>query len=346
MSSTAPSRDRTQPPRQPWYKAQLSLATSQLFPHDFYGFTVSTNNAIPDPPPHVEIFALRGGSGPPLLLLHGYPQTHLIWHKIIPALREHYTLIIPDLRGYGRSSKPRRKDDADADDHSWYAKSAMAEDLVVVMDQLGYKDEPFYVLGHDRGGRVAHAMCVNHPSRVKKAMLLDIVPTLAMFNATDKMLATAYWHWFFLSQARPFPEDAILAAPQAFAEKQLTRMLAASGRKREDVFVDAAWEEYCKLFTDADTVHGMCEDYRAGAKEDCEEQERNLEEERKIQCKIRVLWGKDGVCEKGFDVKKEWEKVSKDGCWDERGEAVPGGHYIPEEQPEILTRHALEFFKD
>jgi len=339
MQSTPAQPATARPIRQPWYKTPLSPATSQLFPANFFAFTVWVRES-----PNVDIFALTGGQGPPLLLLHGYPQTHLIWHKLVPSLVQHYTLIIPDLRGYGRSSKPRRDDDAN--DHSWYAKSTMAEDMIIMMQQLGWGDKAFYVLGHDRGGRVAHAMCVNYPERVKKAMLLDIVPTLAMFNATDKMLATAYWHWFFLSQQRPFPEDAMLAAPQAFAEKQLARMLATAGRRREDVFADAAWEEYCKLFTDAQTVHGMCEDYRAGAKEDCEEQDRDLKSGKKIQCKIRVLWGKEGVCEKGFDVKKEWEKVSERGCWDDRGEAVPGGHYIPEEQPEILSRHVLEFFKD
>lgn len=213
------------------------------------------------------------------------------------------------------------------------------------MDAFGF-DKEFSVLGHDRGGRVAHAMCADYPQRVKKAMMLDIVPTLAMFNATNKMFATAYWHWFFLIQPHPFPENAMLAAPQTFAEKQLTRMLKTSGRKREDVFVDAAWEEYCKLFTDAEGVHGMCEDYRAGAQEDCIEQEQNIKAGKKIQCKIRVLWGKDGVCEKGFDVKKEWEKVSEDGCWDEKSEAVPGGHYIPEEQPEVLKKHVMEFFAE
>jgi len=175
-------------------------------------------------------------------------------------------------------------------------------------------------------------------------MVLDIVPTLAMFRATDRALATAYWHWFFLSQPAPFPEKAILAAPDVFAEKQLTRML--HGRKREEVFVDEAWEEYCKLFRDEDGVHAMCEDYRAGAEEDCDEQEREDSEGRKIKCPLMCLWGKLGVVEKAFNAKKEWEKVCEEGMWDDRSEAVEGGHYVPEEQPEVLVRHILAFFAE
>lgn len=211
-----------------------------------------------------------------------------------------------------------------------------------MLDALGYKDEAVYVCGHDRGGRVAHALAVNHPHRVKKLMVLDICPTLGMYEKTDKRIATAYFHWFFLIQPTPFPEDAMLAASKTFARKQLGGLL--KGREASDVFVPKAYSEYAALFKDPDTVHAMCEDYRAGAQEDCEEQKQNIEAGRRIKCPLRVLWGKKGLIEAAFDASQEWEKVCEKGCWDEGSEAVEGGHYIPEEQPDVLGRHILEFF--
>jgi len=231
---------------------------------------------------------------------------------------------------------------SDSDDHSLYTKSAMASDCVAVMKAQGFSK--FNVLGHDRGGRVAHKLAVDHSSSVERVMVLDICPTLAMFNATDKAFAQAYWHWFFLIQPFPFPEKTILAAPEAFAEKQMAAMAGVLG-DREAVFAPEAWAEYGKMFRDADTVHAMCEDYRAAAKEDCEAQREDLEEGRMIECPFKVLWGAKGVCEKMFDTKKEWRKVCKEAALDESSQAVPCGHYIPEEQPETLLEHALEFFK-
>ncbi|KAL8702307.1 MAG: hypothetical protein Q9201_004477 [Fulgogasparrea decipioides] len=298
--------------------------SSHLYPH----FQASTTPTAKD----TEIYAIHGGNGPPLLLLHGFPQTHLLWHKVAPELSKHYTLIIPDLRGYGDSSKPT----TDPNNHSHYSKSAMAADCVALMDSRNYPT--FYVCGHDRGARVAHSLCVNFPQRVKKCILLDICPTKAMYAATDRSLAQAYWHWFFLIQPAPFPEDAITAAAASsvFASKLLLH---------RDVHGEA-YDAYAKQFTHWPTVHAMCEDYRASAKEDIEEQTADEAARKKIRCPLRVLWGTQGVVEKMFDARREWEKASEEGMVDDGICALDCGHFIPEERPEELVRHVVEFFRD
>lgn len=316
---------------------------ASLFPN-FVSFDEKVSSS-----PSVTIHGVRSGTGPPLLLIHGYPQTHYIWHKVAPTLAKTYTVVAIDLRGYGASSKPSLRSSSDissapsdADDHSLYAKSAMARDCVAVMKAQGFSK--FSIIGHDRGGRVAHKLAIDHPDAAERVMVLDICPTLAMYNATNKAFATAYWHWFFLIQPFPFPERAMLASPETYAEKQMA-VMAGVVENRESVFALEAWKEYGKLFTDADTVHAMCEDYRAAAKEDCDEQQKDEEAGKKIKCPFMVLWGKKGVCEKMFDTKKEWKKVCEEGMLDEKSQAVPCGHYIPEEKPEGLLQHINEFFK-
>ncbi|KAF8858080.1 putative epoxide hydrolase [Acephala macrosclerotiorum] len=280
--------------------------------------------------PTLTIHGTRSGSGQPLLLLHGFPQTHHIWHKVSPELAATYTVVAIDLRGYGKSSKLPSDDS-----HKAYAKSTMAEDCVKVMHELGF--EKFWILSHDRGARIAHKLAVDYPEKVGKLMMLDIAPTLAMFEKTDQEFATKYWHWFFLIQPSPFPETLILNDPEAFKLPFFGGSYA--GQKR---FMDAeALNEYVAQFKDEAGVHAMCEDYRAAATIDLVEQRKDREEGRKIQCPVRVLWGKQGLVEKKFDCLAEWRAVCENEV---SGEAVDSGHYVAEEVPEILMKHVKEFF--
>lgn len=266
---------------------------------------------------------------PPLLLLHGFPQTRHIWHRIVPHLTTTYNLIIPDLRGYGESSKPPSV--------AAYAKSAMAKDMMALMNHLGHKT--FFVCAHDRGARVAHKLLVDYPNHVRKAILLDICPTLSMYQATSQEFATAYFHWFFLIQPAPLPETLISATPRKFAE------LCMGGKdgKGLDIFDTACYEEYVKLFEDEDTVHAICNDYRAAATVDLDEQRADLEKGRLIKAPVRIIWGKKGVIEKCFDAMAEWRKVVGEGVVLD-GYSVDSGHYIPEEAPDDVVKAVCEFF--
>ena len=278
----------------------------------------------------VSIQGCQSGSGPPLLLLHGFPQTHLIWHQIASKLAEHYRVIALDLRGYGGSSKPPSDPS-----HKMYAKSTLAQDVVTVMDRLNHPQ--FYLCGHDRGGRVAHQLCINYPSKVLKVMVLDIVPTLTMFDSIDQTAATAYWHWFFLIQAPPFPEQALHANPELWAQK----FMALPGVK-QDVFHEDALKAYTDLFRDKAGCHAMCEDYRAGATIDLEEQRRDRAEGRRVKCPLKAIWGAKGLVGTKFDAVKEWRSVCEREV---EGVALECGHYIPEEKPEELLEHMLAWFK-
>ncbi|KAF3771082.1 alpha/beta-hydrolase [Cryphonectria parasitica EP155] len=267
---------------------------------------------------------------PPLLLLHGFPQTLHIWHRIAPRLTDTFTVVLLDLRGYGTSSKP-------GGDVSQYAKSVMARDCVTVMETLGYKS--FYLCGHDRGGRVGHKLCVDHPDRVRRAMFLDICPTLAMYEATDLTFATAYFHWFLLIQPAPLPETMLLSNPRRLAELFMGgRQLGGTG-----IFEPECFDKYVAGMSDPDCVHAMCEDYRAAATLDLDEQRADLEGSRRIRCPLRVLWGKAGVVEKRFDALREWRKVVEEGVKVD-GYAVDSGHYIPEHAPDDVLAAIQEFF--
>lgn len=282
----------------------------------------------------VTINGLRSGdsssSKPPLLLLHGFPQTLHIWHRVAPQLLDKYTLILIDIRGYGQSSKP--------EDVSAYAKSAMARDCIDVMDSLGFTD--FYVCAHDRGARVAHKLCVDYPDRVRKVILLDICPTLSMFTQTDFDFAKAYFHWFFLIQDAPLPEMMISGRSRHFAE------LFMGGRQKEGLklFDPTCFDFYAKSLEDEATVHAMCNDYRASATLDLDEAREDLKQGRKIRSPLLVLWGKHGVIEKCFDAVKEWKDVTEPGVPVE-GHSVESGHYIPEHAPGEVVSAVLKFFK-
>ncbi|KAL9055673.1 MAG: hypothetical protein Q9162_003399 [Coniocarpon cinnabarinum] len=298
---------------------------TMLFSSDFTSIDIPVS-------PSITIHGVKGGTGPPLLLLHGFPQTKDIWHKVATPLSKQYTIVALDLRGYGGSSKPQAPKENMAD-HSLYSKSAVAADMVAAMKYLGF--ERFFLVGHDRGARTAHALATHHPAAVEKLLLLDIIPTLAHYSTTTSTFATAYWHWFFLIQPSPFPEMAIISAPDTFAEQQMGAARLGGGR---DIFDPEAWKIYAAQFRDREGVHAMCEDYRAASTVDCEEQKRDREQGRKIRCETRVLWGKYGVIEKLYDAVKEWGEVVEEGKLDVKGcRAVEAGHYIPEERPEDLV---------
>lgn len=299
-----------------------------LFP-GFTPFTVQTQAE-----PAVQIHGLKSGDGssslPPLLLLHGFPQTLHIWHRIAPRLVDRFTVILMDIRGYGQSSKP--------DGIPAYAKSAMARDCLAVMNELGFRGA-FYVCAHDRGARVAHKLCVDHPARVRKAILLDICPTLAMFTKTDLDFAKAYWHWFFLSQSEPIPETMILSRSRDVAE-----MLMGGAKKTGlAIFDPVCFDAYAESLGDPATVHAMCNDYRASATLDLDEARDDLKNQRLVQCPLRILWGDAGVIEKCFNAIQEWQAVAAPGVSVD-GYSVESGHYIPEQAPDSVLSAIDEFF--
>ncbi|OGI66809.1 MAG: alpha/beta hydrolase [Candidatus Muproteobacteria bacterium RBG_16_60_9] len=272
----------------------------------------------------IEINAVIGGNGPPLLLLHGYPQTHVMWHRVAPQLAAHFTVVATDLRGYGDSSKP-----AGLSDHANYSKRAVARDQVEVMHQLGF--ERFFLAGHDRGGRVAHRLALDHPDCVRRLAVLDISPTKIMFEQTDMAFASAYYHWFFLIQPAPFPETVIAASREFYMRNGL--------RAGPETFAPQAWQEYLRCF-DSATIHASCEDYRAAATIDLEHDRADETAGRKIESPLLVLWGENGIIEKLFDPIDDWKKVATDV----RGRALPAGHYLPEEVPDLVSAALLRFF--
>ncbi|WP_197038403.1 alpha/beta fold hydrolase [Billgrantia saliphila] len=275
----------------------------------------------------IRIHGRIGGSGPPLLLLHGHPQTHLIWHRLAAPLSRQYTVVATDLRGYGDSSKLPGEPD-----HANYSKRAMAADQVAVMRELGF--ERFFLCGHDRGARVAHRLVMDHPQAVEKLMLLDIAPTLAMYEQTDRAFATAYFHWFFLIQPAPLPETLIEASPADY----ITRTMGGR-HARLDAFDPAAVAEYQRCLAQPGAAHALCEDYRAANGIDLEHDRADREAGRRIACPVSVLWGKHGIIERCFDPLAEWRAVAERV----EGEALPCGHYIPEEAPEALLERITRF---
>ena len=275
-----------------------------------------------------EIHCVIGGAGPPLLLLHGYPQSHAMWHRVAPALARDFTVVCPDLRGYGDSGKPT----SDAT-HLPYSKRAMAQDMADVMRELGFPR--FRLAGHDRGGRVAHRMCIDHPDAVERVAVLDISPTRTMFAETDQAFATAYYHWFFLIQAFDLPEKLIGADPIYFLRKMVGRLGFEPSR-----FDPRAMAEYERAFADPATIHATCEDYRAAASIDLEHDDADFAAGRMVRCPLLALWGDKGVVNRMFDPLNDWRAVANDV----RGKALPAGHYLAEEIPEETLRELRAFF--
>jgi haloacetate dehalogenase len=268
-----------------------------------------------------------GGSGPPLLLLHGYPQTHVLWHKVAPRLARQFTVVVADLRGYGDSGKPET-----TSDHAPYSKRAMAADMAEVMSQLGH--ETFFVCGHDRGARVSHRLALDHARRVRKLAVLDIAPTREMYRGTTDAFARAYWHWFFLITPAPFPERMIGADPDAYWLKK-----CGSGSAGLTPFTETALQAYLRAFRDPRTIHASCEDYRAAATVDIAHDD--ADGDRKVECPVLALWGQNGVIEKCFDALALWRERASDVS----GHALPGGHYLAEELPDLVADELERFFR-
>ncbi|KZD03719.1 alpha/beta fold hydrolase [Oceanibaculum pacificum] len=268
-----------------------------------------------------------GGSGPGLLLLHGYPQMHVMWHKIAPALAEHFTVVAADLRGYGDSSKPPTDDR-----HAPYSKRAMAQDMAEVMAALGI--ERFMVAGHDRGARVAHRLAQDHRDRVTRLAVLDIAPTHEMYSTTDKEFASAYYHWFFLIQKYDLPERMIGADPKYYLDHKLGHW-----GKDSAAFPDAVYAEYLRCFSNPETIHASCEDYRAAAGIDLEIDEADMAE--KLECPVLALWGAKGFVGRKYDVLESWRKRARHV----EGGPIPSGHFLAEEAPAETLAALLEFFR-
>lgn len=289
----------------------------------FFGYsqqTLSVNNVV--------INCRVGGNGPALLLLHGHPQNHYMWHKVADELALHFTVVAADLRGYGDSEKLPADND-----HLLYSKREMAADQVALMQKLGFPE--FSVLAHDRGARVAHRMAMDHPNVVKKMLLLDIAPTRCMYEKTTEDFAKAYWHWFFLIRPAPLPESLIEHSPEQYVNSVMGARSAGM-----TPFAETALAEYIRCLSIKGTATAICEDYRASASIDLIHDKDDIAQGKKLSCPLLVLWGKQGVVEKCFNPKAEWKNVATSV----QGFGVDCGHYIAEEAPEILLKHGLTFF--
>ena len=277
----------------------------------------------------VKIMARKGGSGRPLLLLHGHPQTHAIWHRVAQQLAKSHTVVMTDLRGYGDSSKPQG-----SHDHLNYSKRVMALDQIEVMRHFGFSE--FDVLAHDRGARVAHRLALDHPKAVKRLVLLDIAPTLAMYEKTSNQFARSYWHWFFLIQPAPMPERLIEADPSAYVRDVLGRRSAGLAP-----FDARALAEYVRCLELPGAAHGLCEDYRASASIDLIHDQLDIDTKNFLHQPLLVLWGEQGVVNQCFEPLKEWSKLAVNV----KGHALPCGHYIPEEAPELMLSQVQSFLE-
>ena len=274
----------------------------------------------------VELNCRVGGQGPALLLLHGHPQTLVMWHKVAPRLAERFTLVAADLRGYGDSAKPEAGAEA-------YSKRTLARDNVELMRRLGH--ERFSVLAHDRGARVAHRLALDHPAAVERLLLLDIAPTLAMYRQTDEAFARAYWHWFFLIRPAPLPERLIEADPEGYLKGVMGTRSAGLAPFPPEVLA-----EYLRCLSLPGTARGICEDYRASAGIDLAHDQADLDAGRRLELPLRILWGAEGTVGRCFDPLAEWRQVATQVS----GRALPGGHYLAEELPDLVVEEALAFF--
>jgi haloacetate dehalogenase len=295
-------------------RADQKFPASDFFP-GFRRATAKTSGAT--------INFVTAGSGPPLLLLHGYPQTHIEWREVAPQLAKTFTVVAADLRGYGDSSKP-----ADGENHLNYSKRAMAQDQVDVMASLGF--QKFAVVGHDRGGRVSHRMALDHADRVTKLAILDIVPTYKVLHSVTNELATANFHWWFLIHKTPLPETLISNSAEVWLKSRFERIPPG-------ILSKEAFAEYLHSFTLPGSIHGSCEDYRAGATIDLIHDAADLDH--KISCPVLVLWGERGVWPKLYNVLEVWRERASNVT----GREMPTGHFIAEEKPDMLVEELNKF---
>jgi haloacetate dehalogenase len=275
------------------------------------------------------IHVLRKGAGRPLLLLHGYPETHVTWHKVAPELAERFSVVVPDLRGYGDSGKPQG-----GERHENYSFRAMAQDQVDVMRHYGH--ERFLVAAHDRGARVAHRLCLDHPESVEKVCLMDIAPTLTMYRGTNQEFATKYMWWFFLIQADPLPEHMIGLDPKFYLQHIFEGLNKTPGAIATEVM-----NEYVRAFSSPDAIHASCEDFRAAAGIDLEMDKADDEEGRKINCPLHALWGAKGTVGSLWDVLATWRQKCAAPV---TGRSLDCGHFLQEERPQDLIKEMLQFF--
>lgn len=274
------------------------------------------------------IHLVRSGEGPPLLLLHGYPQTHAMWHQVAPQLARRFTLVIPDLRGYGDSSKP-----PSGQDFAAYSKRAMAQDQVETMQALGF--DRFCVAGHDRGGRVAYRLALDHPAAVERLALLDIVPTWEQLDKVDMTSAFGSFHWYFMGQAPGFPERLIGADPEFYLRYLIDKWAAKPGPCAVE-----AMAEYIRCFKDPETIRATCDCYRNNALADYRNDAADLKAGRKIDCPVLVLWGGGGRPHKAEGIMETWRRWATDV----RGKGLPCGHFLAEEAPDATAAELLDFF--
>jgi haloacetate dehalogenase len=277
-----------------------------------------------------KMFARAGGKGPPLLLLHGYAQTNVMWHRIAPKLAEHFTLILPDLPGYGWSAAPKS-----GEGHAPYDKRSMASVMVEIMEKLGYVR--FRLAGHDRGGRVGYRLALDHPGRIEKLATLDIIPTAEMWARMDRAMAMRVWHWPFLAQKYPMPELLIEKAPVEYLDWKMASWTKAKDLSAFDV---RALAHYRAFFSDPLRIHATCEDYRAGQTTDVTNDEADRTAGKKITAPLLALWGSVGIVGelKPLEIWRNWAS-------DVRGGAIDCGHFLPEENPDATAAALLEFFR-
>ena len=275
----------------------------------------------------VTVNCATAGSGPPVLMLHGYPQNHLMWRDVAPALAEDHTVVLADLRGYGDSGKPEPDAAGEA-----YAKRSMAQDQVGLMRRLGF--EQFQLVGHDRGARVSHRLALDHPDAVTRLAVLDIVPTRHMFHNVTRAMATAYYHWFFLPVGNGIPEQLIGADPGYWIRSIVGALLGQGASLDAAVMAD-----YIRCFSDPGTIAGSCADYRAGAGIDLVHDDESFAAGQKVDCPVLVLWGTQGFVGRGYEPLRVWQQYATDV----RGTALPTGHFLPEEAPDLVSAALRDF---
>jgi haloacetate dehalogenase len=278
------------------------------------------------------IFLRRAGSGPPILLLHGFPETHLMWRSVAPLLARRFTVVCADLRGYGRSGCP-----VSAPDHAPYAKRAMARDMVAVMERLGF--HRFSVAGHDRGGRVAYRLALDHPERVARIAVLDVLPTAEVWERADARLALGFWPWSLLAQPEPLPERLMAAAPEAMVDDAL----GAWGSPAE-AFSQEARAAYIQALRDPARAHAICEEYRAAATRDREHDEADRRSARRIACPVLALWSGRGALNAWYTEAGGPLALWRAWADDVQGRPLDAGHFFPEEIPDETAVALTRFF--